>query len=316
MSADTFIQIMPDGTGKRVDNALIQRGGTDYYRQRVEVYAGETLPIQQYYIDSTSGLLMPVKGHDGCTNIVDYLDAIGQGKITGHEPFNGFGYRSACSTAISGDDVWEGTATTCPTPNQITGEQFTLASDSPLDTAGGTGINSVDVHGLDIAGNVQREVVPLNGTAPVSTVRTDWHFCQVMHAETWGALGYAAGTVSLYRSGDATRVYNVIKLGGSMSLNAARMIPAGKKFHLKTKTAGASGGKAIRLAPRATSNVDGDLTNDFRFLFRQPHTLQDLTFQEVLPIPEEYPALAIIKATGYSTQAGGNISFGYTGWIE
>lgn len=316
MSADGFIQIAPDGTGKRVDNGIIKRGGADYYRQRVEVYAGETLPTQQYYLDSTSGLLLPVKGHDGCMNIVDYLDAIGQGKIPGHEPFTGYGYRSACSAVASGDDVWQGVSATCPIPDQLVGEQFTLASDSLLDAVGGTGVTSVDVHGLDIAGNPQREVVQLNGTTPVSTVRTDWRFCQAIHGETWGALGYAAGTISLYRAGDATRVYNVITTGGSASLNAARMVPAGRKFHLKTRTVGVSGSKAIRLVPRATANFDGDLTNDWRFLFRQPYALQDLTFQEVLPVPEEYPALCIIKCTGFSAQAGGNISFGYTGWIE
>lgn len=269
-----------------------------------------------YYQDSVSGLILPIKGHDGCMNIVDYLDAIGQGKITGHTPFDGYGYRENCSAVATGDDVWEGATATSPIPDQITGEQLTLVSSSVNDAAAGTGIRTIDLHGLDIDGNEQHEIVTLNGTTPVNTARTNWRFNQVMHGESWGTLGYAAGTISTYRTGDATRVYNVIKLGGNMSLNAARMVPAGKKFHLKTKTAGASGSKAIRLNPRATANADGILTNDFRFLFRQPYTLQDLTFQEILPIPEEYPALCIIKATGFSAQAGGNISFGYTGWIE
>lgn len=254
--------------------------------------------------------------YDGHLNVVNYLDSVGIGKIAAHETFTGYGYRSDCSAVVSGDDVWEGTAATCPFPDQIVGEQFTLVSTSTLDAAAGTGVRSVDVHGLDIAGNPQDEIVILNGTTPVSTVRTDWRFCQAIHGETWGTLGYAAGTISLYRAGDATRIYNVIKIGGNMSLNSSRMVPAGKTFYLKTRTMSASSSKPIRVQPRATATFEHVLTNDWRFLYRQPHTLQDTAIPEVLPSPEKYPALCIIKATAFSATAGGNVAFGYTGWIE
>lgn len=45
MTPDAFIQIAPDSTGKRVDNALITRAGVPVYRQRVEAYAGDTFPV-------------------------------------------------------------------------------------------------------------------------------------------------------------------------------------------------------------------------------------------------------------------------------
>lgn len=45
MSADAYIQIAPDSTGKKVDNGTLTLSGTEVYRQRVEAYAGETLPI-------------------------------------------------------------------------------------------------------------------------------------------------------------------------------------------------------------------------------------------------------------------------------
>jgi hypothetical protein len=43
--ADSFIQIHQDGTGKKVDNSLLTIRGLQVYRQRTEVYAGETLPM-------------------------------------------------------------------------------------------------------------------------------------------------------------------------------------------------------------------------------------------------------------------------------
>jgi hypothetical protein len=43
--ADSFIQIHQDGTGKKVDNSLLTIRGLQVYRQRTEVYAGETLPV-------------------------------------------------------------------------------------------------------------------------------------------------------------------------------------------------------------------------------------------------------------------------------
>lgn len=43
--SDSFIQIAPDSTGKKVDNSLLTVGGVEVYRQRVEVYSGEALPV-------------------------------------------------------------------------------------------------------------------------------------------------------------------------------------------------------------------------------------------------------------------------------
>ena len=43
--ANSFIQIHQDGTGKKVDNSLLTISGQQVYRQRVEVYSGEDLPV-------------------------------------------------------------------------------------------------------------------------------------------------------------------------------------------------------------------------------------------------------------------------------
>jgi hypothetical protein len=43
--SDAYIQITPDSNGKKIDNSLLTVGGQSVYRQRVEVYSGETLPV-------------------------------------------------------------------------------------------------------------------------------------------------------------------------------------------------------------------------------------------------------------------------------
>jgi len=206
-------------------------------------------------------------------------------------------------------------ATTCPIPDQVTGEQLTILCANAQDSSAGTGIQTLDVHGLDIDGNPQTEIVTLNGGS-VNTVRTNWRFNQTIHGETWGADGVAAGLISIHRTGDATRVYNVIQAGGNMSLNSSRMVPAGKTFYLKSRTVTASSGKSMSIRQRATSDFENVLTIGWRFLFKQPWFLMNTAIPEVLPIPEEYPALSIVKATAWSAQAGGDFSFSYRGWYE
>lgn len=307
--ASVGVPVTPEDVGqKQVDCETVVRNGITYYRQRVDA--------KQFYTNSTSGLEQAVKGHDGCTNTVNYLEAIGQGKITGHTRFGGFGQRTGCSTAVTGDDCWEGTTTTCPIPDQTVGEQLTILCANAADSAAGTGIQTLDVHGLDAAGNPQSEVVALNGLTPVHTVRTDWRFNQTIHMETVGTNGAAVGRISIHRFGDAARVYNVILAGGNMSLNAARMVPLGKTYYLKSRTISAASSKAMSIRQRATSTFENVLTTGWAFLFKQPWFLFDSPLNEVLPVPEEYPSLSIVKATAYSAQAGGDFAFSHSGWYE
>lgn len=142
------------------------------------------MPAQNYFYDVETLAPAIAHGHEGATHVADYLDLIGQGKIPGHTMFWGFGQRATCSTAATGDDIWEGTATTCQIPDQTVGEQLTIVSTSAADAEAGTGIQTLDMHGLDIAGNPQQEIVTLNGVTPVSTVRTNWRFNQSIHVNS------------------------------------------------------------------------------------------------------------------------------------
>src|SRR4030066_991530 len=115
------------------------------------------------YLDSETGLPTPINGMDGVPASIAYELMIARGLIPGHVKLRTFGQRTGLSIVATGDDIWEGTATTIPIP-AAAGEQMTIVSTSVNDTAAGTGIQSVDVMYLDASGNVQIEVVALSGT--------------------------------------------------------------------------------------------------------------------------------------------------------
>src|SRR3990172_7622115 len=134
------------------------------------------------YLDFETGLPTVVKGFDNASLTTDYLTAIGTDKISGHAHFRTFGLRTGLSTAVAGDDVWEGTATTIPIPASA-GEQMTIVSTSAADTLAGTGVQKVDVMYIDANGVEQTEVVNLNGVTPVNTVATNIRFINAFHSE-------------------------------------------------------------------------------------------------------------------------------------
>lgn len=61
--SDGYIQIAPDGTGKKVDNAFLTVNAEQVYRQRVEVYPGTTLPVSGPVTDAElRATALPVSG--------------------------------------------------------------------------------------------------------------------------------------------------------------------------------------------------------------------------------------------------------------
>lgn len=265
------------------------------------------------YLDSETGLPTPINGMDGVPASIAYELMIARGLIPGHVKLRTFGQRTGLSIVATGDDIWEGTATTIPIP-AAAGEQMTIVSTSVNDTAAGTGIQSVDVMYLDASGNVQIEVVALSGTTPVNTVATNIRFINAFHAETNGTGGMADGTISIYRTGDATRVYSVITPGGSRALTCAMMVPAGKTFYCTSFCTSGASGKPLSVRFRATCTEESVLT-DF-FLYKDVVFLQDSSHVHDFTVPLVFPALAIMKATVFSSQAGGAVSGAISGWYE
>lgn len=273
-------------------------------------------PIGEKYLDIETGLVTSIKGMDNAAASINYLDLIGTNLIAGHEIFEGYGERTFCSTATLGDDVWQGTATTLPIPNQSTGEQMTVVSTSAQDGVAGTGVLTLHVHGLDATGVPVSETVTMNGVTPVSTIRTNWRFIQYIHTETVGSSAHTVGTITLYKAGAPATIYQTLLPNNNQSLNSARMVPAGKTLYVKTIAASAASNKPVSVRLRATSTFEETVTTGYFFLHKDTYFLQDSTVVEHFSVPKKFPSLSIVKATVYSATAGGDVSINYHGWIE
>lgn len=250
--------------------------------------------------------------------VISYETLIGIGAISGHESFRALGRRSSLATTVGGDDIWEGAAVNFVYPDQTTGERMTLVSTNANDTAGGSGIQAVDVHYLDNSGNHLHEVVPMAGLTPVHTVATNIRFQQYIYSSliTAGSIGTAAaGDITIYRYGDAARIYNVIKTGGNISLNSQRMVPNGKTFHMNFIKANAVDNKPVSVRLRATCDYENNLTQGI-FIFNEIFELYNSSEVMPLKVPRKFPSLCIIKGTAVSSTAGGTCSVSYDGWVE
>lgn len=321
---ETSIKRAVDATGDNIkvlsdtDGTIVQAVGlVDENGNQSGITANPLTAVAHVkYYDCETLLETNITGMDGALTAINYKDMIGARKIAGHVPFYGFGERVSLSTVATGDDIWEGAATTIPIPNQTAGEQMTLVSTSANDSAAGTGIRQIDVHYLDATGNPQSEIVTLNGTTPVNTVATNIRFVQSLHAETTGTGQLAAGTINIYKLATPATVYNQIAIGGNMSLSSARMVPAGKTFYMTQVNVSCSDNTAIRVRLRSTSTFEETLTVGNFFLFKLCFVLQNSTQTIALDIPQKFPALSIIKATTFSNSVGGAATFSYSGWYE
>lgn len=275
-----------------------------------------TYPNVLQEVDSLTGIPNKLQSHHSFPIAIDKRTAIGVGAIPTHVPFRGLGRRDSLSTSALGDDIWEGVATSMVFPNQSTGEQCTLVSTSANDTSAGSGSQQVDVHYINAAGTYLVETVTMNGLTPVNTVATNIRFIQYIHTQRVSSLGAtAAGDITIYSTATPANIFNVIKAGGNMSLSSARMVPAGLNFYVSYLMTSATSNKPVSVRFRATCDFEGVLTPNI-FLYDEIFEMQDSIIYMNLDVPRKIPSLSIIKATAYSSTAGGSVSLSYGGWME
>ena len=276
-------------------------------------------------IDSSTGALA-VYLEDGSGNPIQVVDyklrtismpygyALAEGLIPGHAPIGSIGSREAVAVVATGSDVWNGTATTIPYPASA-GEQLIIVSSSAQDDTGGTGVITVEIAYLDASGDPQSETIDLDGTTPVSLVETNVRFVQGFHATAVGANGAAVGDITIYQTGDATRIYSVIAAGTNHTISTMKMVPHGKTLYLTDSfVAAADKSVDIRLRATAWNNV---LTEGI-FISYGVASLNNATLSRHPTIPPKFPEFTIIKMTCYvpATKDGADVSAGWSGWIE
>lgn len=241
---------------------------------------------------------------------------VSKNKVLEHKGFNSLGERESIGIVIQGTDIWQGNSATIPFPSTL-GEQLSLVSTSASDTNGGTGINTIKIHYLNSSGLESTEIVTLNGLTTVDTIATNIRFVQVIHSTSVGTNLVAVGDVTIFKKGDPTKIYNVIKVGGNMSLSSAKMVPANKNFYLQSWKATAIGKQPVTLRLRST-DYNGQLYdgNSPVFIFKDTISLDNMSSPFIrFTNPISIPSLSIVKVTGWTSQAGAGTNISYDGYL-
>lgn len=255
---------------------------------------------------------MTIKGVIPITEEINFINSISGGIST---ILRGFGFRLNVSTAVNGDDIWPGVATTLPIPPDA-GEQMSLKSTSIQDdnTPGGTGVRTLMIHYIDASGNSQTETIALNGTTQVNTISTNIRFVQEIHSITTGTNLLAVGTITIFSTATPANIYSQISPGINQSLNTSRMVPAGKILIITGYYASggaAAGGKSADLRLRATSHEALLTPRIFHiidnFLSFNSQTSRNYTQPIIVP------PLGIVKVTSYATVGGADVQAGWDG---
>jgi len=241
---------------------------------------------------------------------------VARGAIEGSRGFRAFGERRSATAVTDGNDVYEGAPIEIAIPDQTTGVQVSVVSTSVDDAIAGTHVQKVHINYIDLAGDQQIEIFDMDGQTPVNSIATDIRFINEFHSVQVDGSIVADGNITVYLSGSPLVVYSQISAGGNHALNTAKMVPAGKRLYVSLFSASATSGKPVSVRLRTTSDHEGIITPGLFYLYKDSVFLQNSNIVKNTLVPFFVPALAIIKITAYSTQAGGQISAGWEGWIE
>lgn len=225
------------------------------------------------------------------------------------------GEREGLAAVVQGEDIWMGTASSVPLPPGG-GEQMTIASTSPNDASGNTGVREVRIEYLDGSGLEATETKVLTGTTPVNTTATDITFVNAIHAIDVGSNGVAEGDITIYKLATPAVVYDMIKMGGNMSLTVNYKVPSDKTLHLTGWAASVSGkDKRATLRLRATQRAGVVYPGVFLFIdsFNLMQSSNRNKFDPYIPIPSN----AVIKVSGWvdAPDAGAFVSASLQGYL-
>ncbi len=240
----------------------------------------------------------------------DYMAEVAEGNIPGRTIMSAMGVREGMGTTATGEDLWLGTATTIPLPDSG-GEQISVVSTDVQDTAtAGTGVRRLRVHYLDTAGDAQITTVDMDGTTPVDLVPTHVRYINDVYAILRGTNGVAEGNITVYRKTDATRIYNMIALGGNKSLVPNRMVPLGHTLILAGWHAEEAQAKRCDIRIRSTDMYGVLISGAFCF--------KDICYLKQqasgwLQRRVKIPALSVVKVSAWPDQAGAEASCGWEG---
>jgi len=172
-----------------------------------------------------------------------------------------------------------------------------VVSTSAADAAAGTGVQTVEIVGLDATGVEIEQVVTMNGTTAVS-IPTAIKRVQYAYAQTVGSGGMAVGDITIQSVGGAT-IYATMVIGETATDNCMITIPTGRKGSIWGWSFGTGQDDLIgRLV--ATSN-HGTLYPGV-FITQDHLVAKDNSASKIQIFPDFFPAGTDIKIVGESNK--------------
>jgi len=197
----------------------------------------------------------------------------------------------------------------------VGGVQMSFSSTSGNDTDGGSGINTMDMHYLDINLDPQVEEITLNGVNDVLSLATDVRFIQCMHLLTVGSSRQAEGTISAFVG---TQNYSQIAIGENRCSSSARMVPRGKRAIIIGVTGSSVSGTASAGAIIAIASTYFEPHNYTELSILIPYASigeQDGSEAFNFPIPLVFPE-GVVIAMVVTVDKAATISGSWYGYIE
>ena len=264
-------------------------------------------------IENQDGSRSPINARNGRIDGDQYFDDVARGLIPGASDFGAYGYFET-GGAVSNNVIQPQLLGSSINIAPVGGVQMQLASTSPSDGPGGTGIRGVHIHYIDGNGDDADEDILTNGTTPVLTSPLDIRFVQCLHMVAFGSDKAAVGDITLSAGG---QVYSGIVAGGIRCSSSARMVPAGKRLLVKNISAGAVSGTAARCEIQLGCTVfEGhDYTEDRILIPVDEWLLKDNSATPLLDMPYAFPAGSVV-ALQVTSDKSATVSASFRGAIE
>lgn len=301
--ADSYIQVVPDSTGKKMQTVENTVGANSVHAEAV--YIVGTDGISNYTIDRKLRI-----------SSTPYTYDIAEGNIPNHILFQRNGFVTDVDNVE--EDLWpQGAKYVFPTAEMGMEVISTSASDA---LAGpGTGVQKVKIYYLDDTFTERETEVEMDGLNAVATSVSDIYRVNYFRVSQVGTGLKAAGTITLRHLAD-TPIYGSIAVGNTQARTLIYTVPLGKTVYLtdmSVSSSSAVGGHYTSFTLRTT----WDYIPDVKVAWMNPVytlTVQDggLNVPFVTPIKLNATTDVVMSVVSDAVNSDAVCQANIRGWIE
>ena len=197
--------------------------------------------------------------HGSALLTADFNTEVALGNVPNFSSLVKFGISPTINIAGAPQDVWQGIGLYTGQPVGVV-ETVDVFSSSGLDTAAGTGAQTIRIFGLDGSFNEQQEDITLAGLAPVTSVNT---YSRVFRAAvlTAGSTGENQGVITIRHTTTIANVFAAITATYNQTQICCYTVPADRLAVMESldltlsRSNGSNGSAEIQLLVREPGSV-------------------------------------------------------------